>query len=120
MKILLVEDDTFLSDMYVTKFSRLGYDIDTAYDGEEGLKKIKKQKPDIILLDIRLPIKNGFEVLKELKQDDATKKIPVLLLTNLGQKEDIEKGIKLGARDYMIKSQFTPQEVVEKVKNIIN
>ncbi|TRZ81398.1 response regulator [bacterium] len=118
MKILLVEDDKFLSDMYVTKFSKLGYEIETAYDGEEGIRKIKKIKPDIILLDIRLPLKNGFEVLRETKKDQKTKNIPVILLTNLGQKEDIEEGLKLGAVDYLIKAQFTPQEIVDKVKRI--
>ncbi len=118
-KVLLIEDDKFLSDMYVTKFSKLGYRIETAYDGEEGIRKIKKIKPNIILLDIRLPLKDGFEVLREAKKDQKTKDIPVILLTNLGQKEDIEEGLKLGAIDYLIKAQFTPQEVVDKVKKII-
>ncbi len=118
-KILLVEDDKFLSDMYVTKFTKLGYEIETAYDGEEGIKKIKELKPDVILLDIRLPLKNGFEVLRETKKDQKTEDIPIILLTNLGQKEDIEKGLKLGAVDYLIKAQFTPQEVVDKVKKVI-
>ena len=117
-KVLLIEDDKFLSDMYVAKFSKFGYEIETAYDGEEGIKKTKKIKPDIILLDIRLPLKDGFEVLKEVKKDQKTKDIPVILLTNLGQKEDIEKGLKLGAVDYLIKAQFTPQEIVDKVKKI--
>ena len=117
-KVLLIEDDKFLSDMYVTKFSKFGYKIETAYDGEEGIRKIKGLKPDIILLDIRLPLKNGFEVLKETKKDQKTKDIPIILLTNLGQKEDTERGLKLGAVDYLIKAQFTPQEVVDKVKKI--
>jgi DNA-binding response OmpR family regulator len=120
MKILLVEDDIFLSDMYVTKFSKLGYDIEAVYNGEEGLKKIKKIKPDIILLDIKMPIKNGLEVLEEVKKDKKLSDIPVVLLTNLGQKEDVEKGLKLGATDYLVKSQFTPQEVVDRIKKIIN
>jgi len=118
MKILLAEDDAFLSDMYVTKFSKLGYKIDVAYDGEEAIKKINKSLPDVLLLDIRMPLKDGFEVLTEIKDNEKTKNIPVILLTNLGQKEDVEKGLKLGAVDYLIKAQFTPQEVVEKVKKI--
>lgn len=118
MKVLLIEDDKFLSDMYVTKFFQLGYDIETAYDGEEGLRKAYKIKPNLILLDIKLPLKNGFQVLKEIKENVKTKDIPVILLTNLGQKEDVEKGKKLGAADYMIKAQFTPQEVVDKVKKL--
>jgi len=119
MKILLIEDDTFLSDMYVTKFSKLGYNISAAYDGIDGIKQAKKIKPEIILLDVRLPLKDGFEVLKEIKADDNIKNIPVILLTNLGQKEDIDKGLKLGATDYLIKAQFTPQEVVDKVRQIV-
>jgi len=119
MKILLAEDDRFLSDMYVTKFSRLGYNIDIARDGEEAIKKIPKFLPDVILLDIKMPLKDGFDVLKIIKGDEKTKNIPVILLTNLGQKEDIERGLKLGAVDYLIKAQFTPQEVVDKVKKVI-
>jgi DNA-binding response OmpR family regulator len=118
MKILLAEDDTFLSDMYFTKFSKLGYDIDTARDGEEAVKKILKSLPDVILLDIKMPLKDGFDVLKIIKENEKAKEIPVILLTNLGQKEDIERGLKLGAVDYLIKAQFTPQEVVEKVKQV--
>ena len=118
MKILLAEDDTFLSDMYVTKFSRLGYDIDTACNGEEAVKKIFKIIPDVVLLDIKMPLKDGFSVLESVKKNKKTKDIPVILLTNLGQQEDVDRGLKLGAVDYLVKAQFTPQEVVEKVKQV--
>ncbi len=119
MNILLVEDDAFLADMYMTKFLRLGYKIQVVHDGVTALKKIKKEKPQLVLLDIRLPLKNGFEVLKEVKKDKATQNIPVILLTNAAQPEDKERGLKLGAEDYLIKAQLTPQEVVDKVKKLI-
>lgn len=119
-KILLVEDDKFLSEMYTTKLSENGFAVEVAFDGQEGLSKAKEQKPDLILLDIVLPKIDGFEFLQHLKKDDSTKDISVIILTNLGQKEEVEKGLKLGAQDYIIKAHFTPTEVVAKVKKILN
>lgn len=116
IQILLVEDDTFLSNIYKTKFEMEGYAVTTAADGQEGLDLAKKKKPDVILLDILLPKKDGFTVLKELKADPGTKDTPVILLTNLGQKDDVDKGLELGAVDYLIKAHFKPSETVEKVK----
>jgi len=118
-KILLVEDDKFLSEMYSTKLTESGFDIETAFDGEEGLKKANEFQPDLILLDIVLPKKDGFEVLKELKAKEALKKIFVIALTNLGQKEEVQKGFDLGANDYIIKAHFTPTEVVAKAKKLL-
>ncbi len=115
-KILLVEDDKFLSEMYVAKLTESGFSIETAFDGEEGLHKIKEMKPDLILLDIVLPKKDGFEILAELKKEKDLKDIIVIALTNLGQKEEVEKGLKLGADDYIVKAHFTPTEVVTKIK----
>lgn len=117
--ILLVEDDTFLSGMYVTKLSMEGYDVQLAADGEAGVREIKAVLPDMVLLDILLPKKDGFAVLKEIKQDAKTKHIPVIMLTNLGQKDDVDKGLALGAQDYLIKAHFMPSEVVEKVKKYL-
>ncbi len=117
-KILLVEDDSFLLNMYKTKFELEGFNVLSASDGEKGLRLIYKEKPDIILLDILLPKRNGFEILKAIKEDDAVKDIPVILLTNLGQKKDTEKGLKLGAADYLIKAHFMPSEVVEKISKL--
>lgn len=119
-KIVIIEDDIFLAEMYATKFEFEGFDMQVASNGDEGLKLVKKTKPDIVLLDILLPKQNGFEVLEELKKDDELREIPVVLLTNLGQKEDIEKGLELGAVDYLIKAHFVPSEVVQKVKNVIS
>lgn len=118
--ILLVEDDNFLANIYKTKFEMEGFKVTAVEDGEAGLVEAKRKNPDIILLDILLPKKDGFAVLEELKKDSATADIPVLILTNLGQKDDVEKGMQLGAVDYLIKAHFKPSETVEKVKKILS
>ncbi len=116
---MLVEDDQMISTMYQTKFSMEGYTIEVASDGAAGLEKVKTTKPDVILLDIILPKLDGFAILKEIKSNPETAKIPVILLTNLGQDEDVKKGKTLGADDYFIKSNHTPAEIVEKVASLI-
>ncbi len=118
-KILLVEDDPFLLDMYSTKFKEVGFDVSVAQDGETGLAKAKEVMPDLVLLDVVLPKKDGFEVLKLLKSDSQTAGIPVVLLTNLGLESDVKRGLELGAQSYIIKAHFTPTEVVAKVKEIL-
>lgn len=117
--ILLVEDDTFLANIYKTKFEMEKFKISIAENGETGWEEAKKKKPDIILLDILLPKMDGFAVLEKLKADSELKQIPVILLTNLGQKDDVEKGLELGAVDYLIKAHFKPSEVVEKVRKVL-
>lgn len=119
VQILLVEDDVFLSGIYQKKFEMEGFKITTADNGEKGLIEAKKKMPDIILLDILLPKMDGFSVLKALKEDNETKDIPVILLTNLGQKDDVEKGLEAGAVDYLIKAHFKPSEIVEKVRKVL-
>jgi DNA-binding response OmpR family regulator len=118
-KILIVEDDKFLRELISRKLQKEGYEIVQAADGEEGEKKIKETKPDLILLDLILPGIDGFEVLSRIKQDPTVASIPVVILSNLGQKEEIEKGLKLGAVDYLVKAHFTPAEIVEKIKVIL-
>ena len=118
-KILLVEDDPFLLDMYSVKFKDVGYEVDIAQDGETSLNKIKENPPDLILLDIVLPKMDGFEVLRLLKSDRETAGIPVVLLTNLGLDDDMKRGLELGAASYIVKAHFTPTEVVVKVKEIL-
>ena len=118
-KILLVEDDKMLADMYITKFSKEGMEIMRAEDGAEGLNMAKEHKPDLILLDIIMPKLDGFAVLRELRKNKDTENVHVLLLTNLGQSEDVEKGRELGADDYFIKANHTPAEIVEKVKYML-
>ena len=119
IKILLVEDDTFLLGMYASKFELEGFKVILAEDGEKAVRAATKERPDIILLDIILPKLDGFEVLKQLKADIATAKIPVILLTNISQRDEIEKGLKMGAEDYLIKAHFMPSEVVEKIKKTL-
>lgn len=118
-KILLVEDDSFLSEMYYLKLKNVGYMVEVAYDGEIALEKVKRTKPDLVLLDLRLPKLSGFEVLKQIKNDKNLNYIPVIVLSNLGEKEDIQKALELGATDYLIKAHFTPTEVLDKIVEIL-
>jgi len=118
-KILIVEDDKFLRELITKKLKEEGYETVGAGDGEEGIEKAKKESPDIILLDLILPGIDGFEVLSRIKDDSAVSSIPVVILSNLGQREEVEKGLKMGAVDYMIKAHFTPGEITEKVKSIL-
>jgi len=119
IKILLVEDDPFLLSMYATKFETENFEVIAAEDGDKGLKLAAQELPNIILLDILLPKKDGFEVLKGLKGNKITHNIPVILLTNLSQKNEIEQGLSMGAEDYLIKAHFMPAEVVEKIKKVL-
>lgn len=116
--ILIIEDDAFLRDLIQKKLSSAEFITSEAIDGESGIKKIKEENPDLILLDLLLPNIDGFEVLEKIKKDPAISNIPVIILSNLGQKEDIEKGMALGAVDYLIKAQFTPDEIIIKVREV--
>lgn len=118
-KILIIEDEEFLLDIYKKKFEALGFKVFGLTDGTACLEVAKKEKVDLILLDIILPGKNGYEVLQELKIDPQTKAIKVLMMSNLGQKEEIDKALKLGAFDYVIKANLTPKELVDKVTKLI-
>ena len=118
-RILIVEDDTFLAGIYASKFESAGFAVTLVTDGEAGLKMAEKEIPDAILLDVLLPKKDGFEVLEGIKRNTATHSVPVLLLTNLGQREDVERGLKLGASDYLIKAHFLPHETVDKGKRVL-
>jgi DNA-binding response OmpR family regulator len=118
-KILLIEDDKFLSEMYATKLTENGLEVETAFHGDEGMAKIEDFKPDLVLLDIVLPKKDGFEILRTIKKDGSLKDAVGIILTNLGQKEEVERGFNLGASDYIIKAHFTPTEVVTKVKKML-
>ncbi|MCD6270495.1 response regulator [bacterium] len=118
-KILLVEDDDFLRELIVKKLNQENYEVSEAVDGEEAVKKVKEIVPDLVLLDLILPGMDGFKVLSQIKEDSALTHIPVIILSNLGQREDVEKALKLGAADYMIKAHFTPNEIIKKIKNLI-
>ncbi len=115
--ILLVDDDLTLREMYEERFKAEGFKIIQASNGEEAIKKAKETKPNIILLDIMMPKINGFDVLKEIKADSELKNIPVIILTALIQDVDKLQGQKLGAADYIVKSETMPGEVIAKIKN---
>lgn len=119
MKILLAEDDKFISRAYQDGFKRAGFEVILAFNGNEALDKAREESPDLILLDLVMPSKNGFETLGDLKMDKDLKKIPVIVLSNLGQDSDIERAEELGAIDYMIKADFSMQEVVDKIKEYV-
>ncbi len=118
--VLLTEDDQSLLKIYSNKLRLSGFDVSMATTGDESLRKAAAEQPDIILLDLILPNKDGFLVLEELKAKDDTKHIPVIILSNLGQEADIARGKKLGAADYLIKSDVSLADLVSKVKKYIH
>ncbi|HZX50102.1 MAG TPA: response regulator [Candidatus Paceibacterota bacterium] len=118
-RILFIEDEAAIHKTFTDVLAREDYEIISALDGEIGLRLAKEKKPDLILLDLILPKMDGFEVLKALKADEETKRIPVIVLTNLEQMEDIQKAIDLGARTYLVKSNYDLKEVVDMMKKAI-
>jgi len=118
-KILIVEDDFFIRELYDRQFTKDGYTILTSEDGPDGLVKASQEKPDLILLDIMLPKLNGLDLLRTLKSKPETQDIPVILLTNLGQESVIKEGFEYGAESYLIKSAYTPSQIIEEVKNFL-
>jgi len=131
--ILLVEDDPFLIDIYTTKLREESFSIEVATDGKEGLKKLREKKFDLLVLDIVLPKIDGWEILEKLKTElpkeakvkmrtkfsSPIKNLKIIILSNLGQREEVEKGLKLGATKYLIKAHYTPSEVVEAIKEVL-
>lgn len=118
-KVLVIEDDYFLRSLITKKLREEQFEVFEAIDGEKGLETLKTEKPDIILLDLVLPGMDGFDVLQQIKKGESTKDIPVIVLSNLGAEEDVARGKELGARDYMIKANFTPSEIVAKIKHVL-
>ena len=118
-KILVVEDDKFLANAYRVKLEKLGFEVKIAMDGEEGLVFAAEFVPDLILLDLVMPKKDGFTVLQELKADEKLKNIPVLVASNLGQKEDVDKAKELGAVDFVIKSDESLSSIVDKMRRYL-
>jgi DNA-binding response OmpR family regulator len=116
MKILIVEDDKFLRLLLERKLKNESFEVVAAEDGEEALEKIVTEKPDLILLDIILPKKSGFVVLEEINKDENLKRIPVFIISNLGQPEDIERGKNLGAKEYFVKAGLSLEELIKKIK----
>lgn len=118
-KVLIVEDDEFLRSLNAKRLETEGFKVAVAVDGQNAIDLIPKELPDLIFLDLLLPGVDGFEVLKKIKADDKTKSIPVVVFSNLGQKEDIEKARNLGAVDFLVKANFTLDDVVTKIKEIL-
>lgn len=117
--ILLIEDDPFLTDIYTTKFKQANFKVEVATDGEEALAKLKAKTPDLVVLDLVLPRIDGWEILSKIKANPKLKNLKVVVLSNLGRKEEVEKGLKLGATKYLIKAHYTPSQVVEEVKRCL-
>ncbi len=118
-KILLVEDDRFLIKAVYTKLTQKGFEVVLANDGDEAISKAKSEKPELVLLDMVLPKKSGFEVLRAIKGDPDTASIPVFILSNLAQDQDIQEGKALGAEDYIVKSNTSLSAIVEKAANFL-
>lgn len=118
-KVLVIEDDRFLIKAYEAKFKMEGFSVSIAHDGEEGIKKIQAEKPDIILLDLIMPRMDGFDVLEKMQQHKDWKQIPILILTNLGQEDDRERGLKLGAKDYFVKADYSLAQITDFIKKYI-
>ncbi len=120
VKIFMADDDSLLVHIYDKKFKANGYDIEFSMDGEEAISKLKNMeiKPSVILLDCQMPRKSGFEVMEEMQKDLELKNIPVIFLTNLFEKNDEKKGLSFGAAAYLVKSEYIPSEIVDKVKEI--
>ena len=118
-KILSIEDDKFLSSLVAKKLSAAGYQMIHAASGEEAVKVVKEEKPALILHDILLPEMSGFDVLKTVKEDEETKDIPVILFSNLGQKEDIDKGLKLGAEKFIVKATVVLDDIVKEIEAFV-
>ncbi|OGY23861.1 MAG: hypothetical protein A2Y57_01070 [Candidatus Woykebacteria bacterium RBG_13_40_7b] len=118
-KILIIEDDFFIRELYEREFRNSGYAVFIASDGAEGLLKIEEEMPDIVLLDLMLPKLNGLDLLKTVKEKEELKKVPIVILTNVGQEPAIKRGFELGAAGYMVKSAYTPQQVVNEVKTYL-
>ncbi|MCX6791263.1 MAG: response regulator [Candidatus Gribaldobacteria bacterium] len=117
--ILLIEDEEIMSGLLQKKLSDVGYKVTVARDGEEGINLLKQEKPDLVLTDIVMPKKDGFEVLEAMKADPQLSNIPVIVISNSGQPVELERVKHLGARDWLIKTEFDPKEVIEKIKKII-
>lgn len=117
--ILLVEDDPFLIDIYSTKLKESGFSVEVVSSGGEVLSRLAEKKPDLVLLDIVLPEVDGWDILKKIKSDPKMQDMRVFILSNLGQKEEVEKGLELGATKYLIKARYTPSEVVDEIKKVL-
>jgi two-component system, OmpR family, alkaline phosphatase synthesis response regulator PhoP len=118
-KILLVEDEQIIIDLLQKKLIEEGYDVSVAKNGEEGVKMMQEEKPDLVLLDIVMPKMGGLEVMEEMQKDPDLKRVPIVVVSNSGQPVELDRAKRLGAKDWLIKTEFDPQEVIDKVINQI-
>ncbi len=119
-KILIIEDEEILLELIQKKLVQEGYQVEVARNGQEGLEKMRDKKPDLILLDIVMPIMGGFEVMEEINKDKELKGIPIIIISNSGQPIELSRAKELGVKDWLIKTDFDPVEVVNKVKKQLN
>ncbi len=119
-KILVIEDDKFISEVYIAKLLKEGFETILIGDGETALERAREEKPDLILLDIFMPKIGGMDVLRVLKEKDVTRDIPVIMLTNATEEQYVGRAMEMGARDYLVKSNYTPEEIVNKVAEYCN
>jgi two-component system, OmpR family, alkaline phosphatase synthesis response regulator PhoP len=119
IKIVLAEDEEMISMAYEVGLSHHGYEIIVARDGEQALRAVRHERPSLLLLDVIMPRKNGFEVLKEIKEDSELKDLDVIMLTNLSQSNDAEKALTLGAEDYLIKSDLSMQQLIKHIEKAL-
>jgi len=118
-KILLAEDDPFLIDIYTNKLKSTGFEVEVAEAGGKVLRKLKEKKFDLLLLDIVLPEMSGWEILEKLRENENLKDLKIVIISNLGQRSEVERGLKLGVTKYLIKAHYTPGEVVEEIRKIL-
>lgn len=118
-KILVVEDDKFLANAYRVKLSKEGFEIKISLEGEEALRSLDEFQPDLIILDLMMPQMDGFEFLTKIKSLQRWNKIPIIIASNLGQKEDIDRGLSLGANDYIVKSDLSMDQLIKKVYSLL-
>lgn len=118
-KILVVEDDTFLNKAFVKKIANSGFDVVSVSNGMEAVGIAQKEMPDLILLDLMLPGRNGFDILADLKKDEKLKNTPVIIMSNLGQDEEVQRGLSMGASEYLVKTNIRLEDVVDKIRNYL-
>lgn len=117
--LVIIEDDKFLRDLIVRKLTQEGFQVREAENGEKGLEVLREDLPQLLLLDIVLPGINGYDVLIEMKKDERLASIPVVVLSNLGQKEEIERAQTLGAKDFLVKAKYTPSEIAARIRTLL-
>ncbi|MDO8524170.1 MAG: response regulator [bacterium] len=118
-KILILEDEVIILELLTKKLQREGYEVKTAQNGKEGLAMMEKEVPDLVLTDVIMPEKDGFDVILEMKQNELLKNVPIIIISNSGQPVEIDRAKELGVDDWVIKTDFDPQEIVQKVQQVL-